>query len=62
MKIKKFSEWLKIKETGTSTASVAHVPMRLFGGGDIVRRKFGDIKKFGLGGALHMLPVNGKKN
>jgi len=62
MIIKSFREWLKIKETGTSTASVANVPMKLFGGGDLIRRKFGDIKKFGLAGAIHMLPVNGKKN
>jgi hypothetical protein len=28
----KFSEWIKLREVGTSTASVANVPMRLFGG------------------------------
>jgi hypothetical protein len=28
----KFSEWIKLREVGTSTAGVANVPMRLFGG------------------------------
>lgn len=32
-----FREWLKFREEGTTTASIAHVPMRLFGA-DMVRR------------------------
>jgi hypothetical protein len=28
----KFREWIKLREVGTSTSGVAHVPTRLFGG------------------------------
>ena len=51
----KFSEWLKLKEVGTSTANVAHVPTKLFGGGQIFRRIFANIKKFGLAGPIHTM-------
>jgi hypothetical protein len=38
-----FKEWLKLKESGTSTSSVATVPMRLFSG--VVRRSFPKVRK-----------------
>jgi hypothetical protein len=68
----KFTEWLKIKETGTfagvavpgtgglqTTGMIAGVPKKLFGGHEkFVRRKF-PVEK-GLAGPLHTLPINGK--
>lgn len=57
----KFSEWLKMQETGTSTANVAHVPTKLFGGGQIFRRIFANIKKFGLAGPIHTMRFSEKK-
>lgn len=56
----KFSEWLKMQEVGTSTANVAHVPMKLFGA-EPVRRLFANIQKFGLAGPIHTMRFNGKK-
>lgn len=57
----KFSEWLKLQETGTSTADVSHVPTRLFGGDKVFRRIFANIKKFGLGGPIHTMRFSEKK-
>ena len=54
-----FSEWLKMQEVGTSTASVAHVPMKLFGA-EPFRRIFANIKKFGLAGPIHTMRFNEK--
>lgn len=65
----KFSDWMKLKETGTfagtpvpgtggigTTGMIAGVPKRLFGG--IVRRKFS--KEKGLAGPIYKMPINGK--
>ncbi len=54
-----FAAWLKIQEVGTSTASVAHVPTKLFGA-EPVRRLFANIKKFGLAGPIHIMRFNEK--